>query len=141
MIITDYARRFIGVPYIYGGKSVQGFDCSGFIQEVLSFAGLDLKGDQSAQAYYDYFSKDSEYTYPAEGALAFYGPASSDEIHHVNYLTSQFTILGAMGGDQTTVSLAIAEKQRAFVKERPISWMKDPIIIMPKYPDWVKEIS
>lgn len=29
--IVDYANKFIGKPYLYGGSSVNGFDCSGFV--------------------------------------------------------------------------------------------------------------
>jgi cell wall-associated NlpC family hydrolase len=29
--IVDYAYKFIGKPYLYGGSSVNGFDCSGFV--------------------------------------------------------------------------------------------------------------
>ena len=31
---VSIARSLIGTPYVWGGKSVNGFDCSGFIQYV-----------------------------------------------------------------------------------------------------------
>lgn len=34
-----YAVRQIGVPYVYGGSSVRGFDCSGLVQYAWSKAG------------------------------------------------------------------------------------------------------
>ena len=32
--IIDYAKTFIGTPYVYGGTTKKGFDCSGFTKEI-----------------------------------------------------------------------------------------------------------
>lgn len=34
------AEQFLGVPYVWGGKSFQGLDCSGLIQTALQAAGI-----------------------------------------------------------------------------------------------------
>lgn len=34
--IVSYARQFLGTPYVYGGSSQKGFDCSGFVHYVFS---------------------------------------------------------------------------------------------------------
>ncbi|MGM9973582.1 MAG: NlpC/P60 family protein [Clostridiaceae bacterium] len=40
--IVNYAYSFIGVPYVYGGTSPSGFDCSGFTQYVYKHFGISL---------------------------------------------------------------------------------------------------
>ena len=40
--VVTLALRYQGVPYQYGGTSPSGFDCSGFIQYVMSEAGVEV---------------------------------------------------------------------------------------------------
>ena len=40
--IISYAKRFIGTPYLYGGNSKKGFDCSGFTQYIMKQYGYNL---------------------------------------------------------------------------------------------------
>ncbi len=41
--VVNYARRFRGVPYAWGGSSPRyGFDCSGFVRFVYSHFGVSL---------------------------------------------------------------------------------------------------
>lgn len=47
--IAQYALQFVGYPYIYGGSSPSGFDCSGFVRYVCSQKGYSVNGTASAQ--------------------------------------------------------------------------------------------
>jgi|GEM_PF-107085 len=40
--IIDKSKRYIGVPYVFGGDNPSGFDCSGFVQYVLAKEGIKV---------------------------------------------------------------------------------------------------
>lgn len=50
--VISIARSLVGTPYVWGGSSLSGFDCSGFVYYVYKQAGMDLNR-LSAAGYYD----------------------------------------------------------------------------------------
>jgi len=48
--VIGYASNFVGVPYVSGGSSPSGFDCSGFVSYVYKHFGVSLP--RSSGAYW-----------------------------------------------------------------------------------------
>ncbi len=48
-LIIKLARRYLYAPYLWGGRSPFGIDCSGFTQTVFKMVGLKLRRDASQQ--------------------------------------------------------------------------------------------
>lgn len=53
-MLVEYAKAYIGTPYVYGGMSPSGFDCSGFVKFCYSIMGVDINRvsyDQAKNGY------------------------------------------------------------------------------------------
>lgn len=71
------AMSMIGAPYVAGGQSPSGFDCSGFVKWAYEQAGVSLPGGSYNQiGYGTAVSADSL----APGDLVFYGPGGSQHV-------------------------------------------------------------
>lgn len=49
-VLLQLARQWLNAPYLWGGKTILGVDCSGFIQTVFKMCGISLKRDAWQQA-------------------------------------------------------------------------------------------
>jgi cell wall-associated NlpC family hydrolase len=114
---------------------MQGFDCSGLVQELLAAQGKDPPGDQTAQALFDYYSKDTILGWADHrecGSLAFFG-SSKSKISHVAMLLDKDTMIEAGGGGSSTTSAAAAWKSNAYVRVRKLLSRKDLIAVIFPY--------
>ena len=48
-LVESYARQLMGIPYLWGGTSTKGVDCSGFTKTVFMMNGLIIPRDASQQ--------------------------------------------------------------------------------------------
>jgi cell wall-associated NlpC family hydrolase len=79
--LIEYAKEYLGVPYVYGGATPDGFDCSGFTQYVAAHFDGYLPHSSSEQYHYG-ISIEKEELKP--GDLVFFETSDdSDEIGHV----------------------------------------------------------
>jgi cell wall-associated NlpC family hydrolase len=51
--MVEFAKRFLGLPYTWGGTSTYGYDCSGFMQMLERSRGLNMPRDAQPQADWD----------------------------------------------------------------------------------------
>ena len=81
--IADAAKQFLNVPYVWGGKTPFGLDCSGLVQLVLNLSGFSFPRDAWQQA-----EKGEELALPVAGRQAEPGDLlffkrPGNRIHHV----------------------------------------------------------
>lgn len=77
--IVSIAKQYTGVPYVWGGSTPAGFDCSGFISYALNKSGNDTPRTNAA-GYYNMASKVST---PQAGDLVFFSGTYKAGISHV----------------------------------------------------------
>ena len=77
--VIEYAAQFLGTPYVYGGSTPSGFDCSGFTSYV--FANTVGSIPRVAQAQFDATTRVSM-SELKPGDLVFFG-SSASSISHV----------------------------------------------------------
>jgi len=92
--VRKLTRCFLNTPYLWGGKSIFGIDCSGFSQTVFRFLGIPLLRDAALQAGQGEPVGFLEET--RTGDLAFF---DNDEgrITHVGVLLSPHEIIHSSG--------------------------------------------
>lgn len=84
--MIDYAKKFLGVPYIYGGTGDGGFDCSGYTQYILGRYGYNI----SRSARYQYTDAEPiKISEAKKGDLVFFSKSrSKSNITHVGIVIS-----------------------------------------------------
>lgn len=88
------AKSFINSPYLWGGRTHFGIDCSGFTQMIFKLKGVQLKRDASMQAEQGKLVE--SLTSALIGDLAFF-KNENDKITHVGMLLNREHIIHASG--------------------------------------------
>jgi gamma-D-glutamyl-L-lysine dipeptidyl-peptidase len=110
--IEKTARLFVGFPYLWGGTSAKGFDCSGFTKIVFRANGFELQRDADQQ------SDQGEAVATADGLaqlrkgdLLFFGPRAG---------VTRITHVGIYLGDRKFIHCAGKVKFNSFDPASPI---------------------
>lgn len=100
--IVDYAKKFIGVKYVYGGASPDGFDCSGFTKYVFENFGINLPRVADEQAT---VGSKVDYSSLMPGDLVFFRTEGSKIINHAGiYIGDGQFINSSSGGGKVRIS-------------------------------------
>lgn len=114
--VIQYAKQFIGTPYVWGGESPGGFDCSGFVQFVYAHFGTVL-----GRTTYQQFDEGTP-VYRADllpGDLLFFNTYGSGPSHVGMYVGSG-TFIAASGSRVQVMSMSLAYWQDHYVGARRV---------------------
>ena len=91
--VIMYSKQFLNSPYLWGGKSFLGIDCSGFTQLVFAICGINIPRD----AYQQVESGNKlNFSEKKPGDLVFF-VNESNKIHHVGIALKEDKIIHASG--------------------------------------------
>jgi gamma-D-glutamyl-L-lysine dipeptidyl-peptidase len=94
VFLKDLLDRWVNAPYLWGGRTALGVDCSGFTQIVLKMMGLRILRDAAQQASQ---GNTVDFLQAAQcGDLAFFDDAEG-KIYHVGILLDPHHIIHASG--------------------------------------------
>ncbi len=91
--MTETAEVYLNTPYLWGGKSFLGLDCSGFVQNVARLHGYNIPRDTSKQIA---MGVEVSFAERRAGDIAFF-VNDKGKVHHVGILMNPDSIIHASG--------------------------------------------
>ncbi|MDD5586475.1 MAG: NlpC/P60 family protein [Alphaproteobacteria bacterium] len=100
MITPDYvftAGRMLGAPYLWGGRTPLGIDCSALVQLALEMAGIEAPRDcdQQREAFGQPLEKNWRDVTWRRGDIVFFAPPHAGSAPHVGIMTSHDHLINA----------------------------------------------
>jgi cell wall-associated NlpC family hydrolase len=92
-LIRQLSAAWLNAPYLWGGRTILGVDCSGFVQVVYKMMGIDLPRDAWQQAQEG--TPVRKFNEAKAGDLAFFN--NKEDIVHVGILLGEGKIIHASG--------------------------------------------
>lgn len=97
---VNIAKQYIGVPYVFGGTTPSGFDCSGLIYYSFKNAGKPISR-LTAEGYYNISKKVST---PEVGDLVFFSNTYKNGISHVGIYIGNGQMISATSSKGVTIA-------------------------------------
>jgi len=94
-MLLDLAREYLGVPYLWGGKTARGLDCSGYVQLVHKLCGINLRRDAWMQ-HQDARHIADNWQQGAPGDVLFFAEGNQ-KITHVGIKLNSHEVIHARG--------------------------------------------
>lgn len=99
--VVDQAMKLVGIPYVFGGTTINGFDCSGFIQYAYKKSGKKISRTTLSQ-----FAQTKKVTTPKPGDLVFFQNTYRNGISHVGIYIGNNKFVHAGGKKSQVTSLS-----------------------------------
>ena len=80
--------RFLGIPYLWGGNTPKGFDCSGLIQRIYRLQGIVIPRDSDLQSRFGEAKEIGHVDDLDTGDLLFFGKSETQITHVAMYLSN-----------------------------------------------------
>lgn len=110
---VDIAMQYLGVPYVWGGTTPDGFDCSGLVQYVYAQLGINISRTSQEQSTNGWEVSQGELK---AGDLVFF--ANGHGVHHVGiYIGNGQFIHAPMSGDVVKIT-ALSERNDYYCVRR-----------------------
>lgn len=117
--MVKFSRRFLGLPYTWGGRSSFGYDCSGFVQMLMRQRGYSIPRDADVQAKWSGFEPVSVRHLRA-GDVLFFG--HGDKITHAGMYIGHGKFIDATTHDHPVIQIDKMDQfwRNALVAERRV---------------------
>ncbi|KKB37137.1 C40 family peptidase [Bacillus thermotolerans] len=98
--VINIAKSYQGVPYVWGGASPSGFDCSGFIYYVFKQAGMEISRTNTE----GYYRQSVRVSSPQVGDLVFFSNTYKPGISHMGIYVGNNQFIHASSSAGITIS-------------------------------------
>ena len=100
--LLDLAKDYMGIPYVWGGTTTKGFDCSGYTKTLFLLHGIELPRDASQQVRCgEIVNTDENFDQLKKGDLLFFGRKATEEqkekVTHVAVYLGDLDFIHASG--------------------------------------------